>query len=211
MSRPCSVVVAILALALWSTPRAGATVLFEGTGSGLSATASFTISGAAGSRQLTTLLTNSDAASGDGAPTAANDVLTGLYSNLGTMAFTPVSGYVNGPDYDNLAVVDGIIFGVVPTGWVEGSANGLDNDLLVASAIRFVLNIPDGLEEDISSGGGSGSGGSVPEPATLSLLGIALAGASCRLRGRRVSCFLAVAADRSPGARAQTSSRWRSG
>ena len=152
MSRTWSVLAGVLSLALWTTPQAGATVLFEGTGSGLSATASFTISGAAGSRQLTILLTNTDTASGDRAPTPSNEVLTGLYFNLGTMAFTPVPASRQDPGpADNGR--NGLNFGIVPAGWVEGSGKGGgDNDLLVAATVRFVLSVPEGLaEDDLSS------------------------------------------------------------
>src|SRR6188508_2528344 len=71
--------------------RSEATALFTGSGTGLSASASFTISGALGSRQLTILLTNTDAATGANAPTDAPNVLTGLFFNLGTSTFTPAS------------------------------------------------------------------------------------------------------------------------
>ncbi len=67
--------------------RADATVVFSGSGGGLSASASFTISGS----QLTILLTNTDAASGAGMPTNPATVLSGLFFNLGTATFTPVS------------------------------------------------------------------------------------------------------------------------
>src|SRR5215216_6160932 len=85
MSRPLASLITILAFA-WLAPRADA-VTFSNTANGLSASATFTISGTS----LTILLTNTDAATGTGAPKDAANVLTGLYFNLGTTTFTPVS------------------------------------------------------------------------------------------------------------------------
>ena len=89
MLRSCAVLIAGLAV-IGSARPAEATVVFSGTSSGLSASASFTISGT----QLTILLTNTDAATGAGAPTNPASVLSGLFFNLGTTAFTPVSASV---------------------------------------------------------------------------------------------------------------------
>jgi hypothetical protein len=267
MSRCWAGLITVLALAVCA-PRADATVLFSASGSGLSAQASFEITGSAGSRQLTILLTNTDTATGTGAPLAPAEVLTGLFFNLGTSTFTPVSatlvnggqiiqtancdkpcasstnpggefsyasggvnwlsgttqgisssGYLNantnmgnfnGPNYDDPKALDGINFGIVPDGWAPFSGNGgLDGVALVDGTVKFVLNIPDGLKEsDIknvyftygtaagegtlqatTSGtptttGGQTTNGTVPEPATLSMLGLALAGVSYRLRKR---------------------------
>lgn len=65
--------------------------MFSASGGGLSAKAEFTIAGTGANRTLTILLTNTDAATGTGAPLAPSEVLTGLFFNLGTSTFTPVS------------------------------------------------------------------------------------------------------------------------
>ena len=263
MSRCWAGLITVLTLALCA-PGADATVLFSQTANGLSASASFTISGSAGHRSLQILLTNEDAATGAGAPVNAANVLTGLFFNLGTSTFTPVSaklvtpnasiiqtskcdvdcdgkknvggefsyasggvdwlpgttqgiassGYLNantnagnfnGINYDSPVALDGINFGMVPDGWVAGSGNGgLDRVALIEGTVKFVLNIPDGLEEtDItdvyftygtspnegtltrtSGTGSTTTNGSIPEPAALSLLGLALVGIGYRLRRR---------------------------
>jgi hypothetical protein len=90
MSRCWAGLITVLTLAVCA-PRADATVLFSNTANGLSASASFTISGPAGARQLTILLTNTDAASGAGMPVNQASTLSGLFFNLGTSTFTPVS------------------------------------------------------------------------------------------------------------------------
>lgn len=73
---------------LLSAPEASATATFAGSGSGLAASASFTITGTT----LTILLTNTDAASSG---MSSAQVLTGLYFNVGTTTFTPVSASVH--------------------------------------------------------------------------------------------------------------------
>jgi hypothetical protein len=263
MSRCWAGVLTVLALVTFA-PRADGSVLFSNSANGLSASASFTISGAAGARQVTILLTNTDAATGANAPVNSSNVLTGLFFNLGASTFTPVSatlkpnasiiqtskcdaapcageknvggefsyaaggvnwlagtnqgisssgylnantssGNLNGVNYDDPAALDGINFGIVPDGWNAFSGNGgLDKVALVEGTVKFVLNIPDGLQEsDIKNvyftygtspsenvlGGTTGgvastTTGSVPEPAALSMLGLALAGIAYRLRRR---------------------------
>jgi hypothetical protein len=262
MSRSWAGLITVLTLAFLA-PRADATVLFTASGGGLSASASFQISGSSGNRQLTILLTNTDSATGANAPLVASQVLTGLFFNLGTSTFTPVSatlvnggeiiqtaqcdvncsgktnvggefsyasgggswlpgttqgiassGYLNantssgnfnGTNYDNPAALDGINFGIVPDGWTPYQGNGgLDGVALVDGTVKFVLKIPNGLaESDIKNvyftyGTNKNEGtlksstngfvtvtGSVPEPAALSMLGLAMAGLGYRLRRRR--------------------------
>jgi hypothetical protein len=93
MSRYAVALFTVLAIGGFAN-RANATVVFSGTGGGLSATASFTISPSG--TQLTILLSNTDAATGAGAPTASSEVLSGLFFNLGTSTLTPVSAHTNG-------------------------------------------------------------------------------------------------------------------
>jgi len=70
----------------WLAPRADASTTISNTANGLSASATFTISG----DTLTILLTNTDAATGGGAPTNSANVLSGLFFNIGA-TLTPVS------------------------------------------------------------------------------------------------------------------------
>jgi hypothetical protein len=266
MSRCWAGLITILALVVCA-PRAEALVMFSASGSGLSASASFEITGT----QLTILLTNTDSATGGSAPDVPPEVLTGLFFNLGTSTFTPVSaelvsggqiiqtanckedcvgktnvggefsyasgavdwlsgtnqgisssGYLNdntdmgnfnGTNYDNTQALDGINFGIVPDGWDPYSGKkGLDGVALVDGTVKFVLTIPDGLKESdiknvyftygtspgegtltpttsggVTTTGGVTTSGSIPEPATLSMLGLALAGLGYRLRRHQSS------------------------
>lgn len=269
MSRFAVTLITVLALGGFAS-QAYATAVFSGSGYGLSASASFKITGG----QLRILLTNTDTASGTGKPTSAEAVLSGLFFNLGTSTFTPVSasvytgapngviqqgsiiqtskcnvqsclgetniggewsyapgggswlpgttqgiasaGYLNnntnsgnfgGPNLQDPNALNGIEFGLVPNGWAAWGGNGgLDQNALIEGTVEFVLNIPSGLlESDIknvyftygtsagekkipgtsttTTSGGSTSG-SIPEPALLSVFGVALAGAALRMRRR---------------------------
>jgi hypothetical protein len=90
MSRYCTGFLAVLVL-LGGTGTANATAVFSGSSNGLSASASFTVVG----NQLTILLTNTDhPTDGDDAPDVPSEILSGLYFNLGTSTFTPVSATV---------------------------------------------------------------------------------------------------------------------
>jgi len=93
-------------------------------------------------------------------------------------------------------------FGMVPLGFVANSGN----TALIAGTVKFVLNLPSGLSEaDIkdvhftygtsdsemsikhmpgTKKASTSGGGSVPEPMTFSMLGLALAGAAYRFRRR---------------------------
>lgn len=258
MSRCWAGLITVLALGFGASD-AHATAFFTGSSSGLSATAEFTISGAAGARQLTVILTNTDSATGASAPAVPADVLTGIFFNMGTGTFTPVSatvkqgdivqggfcnvpancgssqtnvggefsyvasgatrgisssGYIDndansgnfgGANLDDPAALDGINFGIVPDLWVASgfTNNKLKKEPLIAGAVTFVLDIPDNVSEaDIknvsfqygtslsepsftgeTTGGLSSSGNNtVPEPGTLSLLGLALTGVVYRMR-----------------------------
>jgi len=273
MSRRWAGLITVLALGIGAS-NADATVLVSNTADGLSASASFEISGPAGARQLTILLTNTDASSGAGAPTVPSQVLTGLFFNLGTATFDEVSatleanasiiqtsqciagrgrgsntgcagqtnvggefsyasggvdwldgttqgisssGYLNGntnsgsfggTNWQDPAALDGINFGILPDGWSAVPNGGLQNVPLIEGTVKFVLNIPDGLEEsDIDNvyftygtsanegtlpgttsntptTSGTPTTGGVPEPATLSMLGLALGGIAYRLKRR---------------------------
>lgn len=257
MSRCWAGLIAVLALVAGART-SEATALFSGSGNGLSASASFTISGAAGNRQLTILLSNTDSATGSNNPYYSSDVLTGLFFNLGTSSFTPVSatiqsngsiiqtstcdvdcagaknvggefsyaqngkiqgisssayldknngsGNFTGTNYDGGPALGGLNFGLVPDGFPAfDGGSSLDRVPLIEGTVKFVLKIPNGLEEgDIKNvyftygdedteatlrgtmskaKAKSKTGGtSVPEPAVLSMFGLALAGIGYRLR-----------------------------
>jgi hypothetical protein len=91
MSRVWAGLITVLTLSIASN--AGATVLFSNTANGLSASAYFTLSAgpAPGTQTLTILLTNTDTATGGGAPLNSANTLSGLFFNLGTETFSPVS------------------------------------------------------------------------------------------------------------------------
>ena len=254
----------MLALLLWNAPSADASVIFQSSNSDLSAKAEFTITGTT----LEIVLTNLDSSI-----TASNQALTGLFFNLGSSAFTPVSatipvgssiiqgscnngtgpydcsaatnvggefsyafggigltaganqglsssGYLNdntntgnfgGPNLDNPDAINGANFAIVGASFVPFSGNnGLDNDPLIRSAVRFVLTMPSALQESAISNvyftygtnpenvittnttntttttttTGSQTTGSVPEPTMLALFGAGLTMAARRLRRR---------------------------
>jgi hypothetical protein len=132
-------------------------------------------------------------------------------SSAGYLNTNTSSGNFNGPNYENPNALNGIEFGLVPNAWVPGSGNGgLDNNALIEGTVQFVLNLNQtGLTEaDIRNvyftyGTAAGENtvpgttsstptttttpttGNVPEPALLSMLGIALAGAAYRMRKPR--------------------------
>jgi hypothetical protein len=80
----------VVVVALCRVPSAEATVVFTGSQGGLSAQASFSISGTT----LTVLLTNTDT-SPSGSEWVPTEVLTGLFFNLGSGEFTPVSATID--------------------------------------------------------------------------------------------------------------------
>jgi len=169
MSRCWAGLITVLAL-IGGAQQSEASALFTGSANGLSASASFKITGASGNRQLTILLTNTDAATGSNAPDATSEILTGLFFNLGTSTFKPVSATIEADGSivqtsrcdvacagdDGGTTIGGANFGLVPDGWVyPGSSYFMPSGLkvpLTESTVKFVLNIPKGLEEtDISN------------------------------------------------------------
>jgi hypothetical protein len=115
MSRYVVAAITVLAFAGFAN-RADATVVFSGNSGGLSASASFTISG----NQLTILLTNTDAATGAGMPTDPASVLSGLFFNLGTSTFTPISASVHTGEPNGVIQQGSIIQATNPN---NGTAN----------------------------------------------------------------------------------------
>jgi hypothetical protein len=248
-------------MALMSVPDAGATVTFSGSSNGLSASASFSISGTT----LTVLLTNTDTGPGgsdnvDDASWVPSHVLTGVFFDLGSTALTKVSatvpggsaivqtdqcdvacagatdvggewgyifypggapspvsgtnqaiaasGYIGGGEtlfggtnYDGPESPNGLGFGIVASGFTEGSGNGgVDNAPLIRDTVSFVLTIPEGLSENsidtvyftygtsLGENTVPGHGGDpIPEPPPLALLGSGLAFAAAYGLRRRVS------------------------
>lgn len=126
MSRCCAGLITVLALAL-GVSDAQATAFFTGSSSGLSAIAELTISGNAGARQLTIILTNTDSATGATAPAAVHaDVLTGSFFNMGTGTFAPVSAA--GASQTNVggefsSVRSGASRGVLSSGYIDSEEN----------------------------------------------------------------------------------------
>jgi hypothetical protein len=129
-------------------------------------------------------------------------------SSAGYLNTNTSSGNFNGPNYENPNALNGIEFGLVPNAWVAGSGNGgLDSNALIEGTVQFVLNLGTTTltEADIKNvyftyGTAAGentvpgttsstptststpTSGNVPEPALLSMLGMALAGAAYRMR-----------------------------
>jgi hypothetical protein len=134
-------------------------------------------------------------------------------SSSGYLNGNTSSGNFNGPNYQNPSALNGIEFGLVPNAWVAGSGNGgLDQNALIEGTVMFVLEgVAGKTESDIKSvyftygtsagentvygktstsggtTGGTPTTGAVPEPALLSMLGMALAGAAYRMRKRGTS------------------------
>jgi len=116
------------------------------------------------------------------------------------------SGNFGGSNLDDPIALDGINFGIAPSNFTDGIGNhGLDGKPLIKNAATFVLTISAGLTEAMISnvkfaygtadnetrfgggtttGAGTTSGGSVPEPTQLVLFGAGLAFAAYRLRRR---------------------------
>jgi len=70
------------------------------------------------------------------------------FSSSGYLIANANKGNFDGSNYDNPKALDGINFGIVSDGWVAGSGNGgLDGVALIEGIVKFVLDIPDGLEE----------------------------------------------------------------
>jgi hypothetical protein len=136
----------------------------------------------------------------------------GTNEGISASGYLPVnadSGNFNGSNLQDPTALDGLQFGIVPTGFVAGQGNGgVDNQALIVDHVTFVLTLPTALDVDNLSNvyftygtlpealfGGcadvTGANcepvevGFVPEPATLALLGSGLGVLSVRLRKRK--------------------------
>jgi len=120
----------------------------------------------------------------------------------GSWAFAPGttngvagSGYIggaanlNGPDLDFPTAVSGMNFGIAPSGFVAGNGNGgVDNEPLIVGPVTFRFSGATGLlASNINNvvftyGTSPDATIQVPEPATLSFLGLGLLGAASLFR-----------------------------
>jgi hypothetical protein len=106
-----------------------------------------------------------------------------------------------GSNWDDPVALNGINFGMVPDGLSATPTGGFGSVPLIEGTVKFVLNVPEGLaERDIKNvyfaygdspdeGAAQDTttgtdGSSVPEPAVLSMFGLALVGIGYRLRRR---------------------------
>ena len=102
-------------------------------------------------------------------------------------------GDFNGPDLDSPAAVNGSNFGIAPTGYDSSTANtGVHNDPIILGSVVFTLDIDGDLTTDDIGNVGFQYGTSqsepfivVPEPTTISLLGLGVAGLLIRRKRRQ--------------------------
>jgi hypothetical protein len=158
MSRCWAGLITVLALG-FGVSDAGATAFFTGSSNGLSATAEFTISGNAGARQLTIILTNTDSATGAAAPAVPADVLTGIFFNMGTGTFTPESATVKPGD-----IIQGAYCNV-PANCGASQTNVGGEFSYVQSGTTRGISSSGYIDNDASSGNFGGS--NLDDPAAL--------------------------------------------